>query len=191
MVDIRDVKRIVIGGQEMADVRHMFPPTRQLRRTKEQVTLFAVHHDAVVMLAGDKDFNGSTLDEDLERLEALFNNMPYGRFAYHFMASPNGRAFYTLDLNLIGAHLHNLNTPSVGGAFMGDLSRRPPTNAAICAMGVIEAAVFRWRGENLSVRAHRAFPGQSTICPGDTRDYWWPKMLQAFGYHLTKDIAAA
>ncbi len=190
-------REIIIGNKRIVDVTHIYTvrPDKRYVRDEDKVDALAIHHDASAMEAGDLDYNGSTLDEDLERIQAVWNYhyrvKNWGRIAYQGMVSPNGRVFLTLPLNLIGAHIGGRNSITDGLCFMGDLSSRPPTKQAVCAMGVGIAAFWRYRGGYHRLQGHKGFEGQSTRCPGDTQGEWWGEMLKAAMYHLTHELVGA
>lgn len=164
-------------GLRFADVRHLWPlqGPAVYQRDFAQLIGAAVHHDAAIMAPGDRDFNGSTLDEDLERLEAIHRHsltQGWGTFPYHMMASPNGRLFYTLDLRYYGAQVARRNHETVGLALMGDFTSRHPGDGQLCAAAMGLVVMMRRAGRLLALKGHRewALPGHGTACPGDT---WW------------------
>lgn len=185
---------VIVGNKRIVNVCNIFTvhPDKIYRRDEDKVDALAVHHDASAMKAGDLDYNGSTMDEDLDRIAAIhdyhYNVKGWGRIAYHGMVSPNGRVFLTLPLQWVGAHIRGRNSITDGLCFMGDLSKRPPTKEAICAMGVGIAAFWRYRRSYLQLQGHKGFENQSTACPGDTQAEWWGKMMEAAIYHLTHEL---
>lgn len=168
---------LIVGGVELVDVRHYFPPTGLVaRRRPVRVPLgVAVHHDGVLMGPGDRHYSGTTLDEDLERLRAIYRHglsMGWGGMPYHVMASPNGRCFYTLDLAYYGAHVARRNHELVGLCLMGNFMFRHPGDLQLCAAARGLLGMWGWYAHLLPFRGHRewALPGDGTVCPGDT---WW------------------
>jgi len=135
----------------------------------------AQHHDAAIMSPGDENYDGSTLDEDLRRLDLIYRvgiGNGWGGFPYHFVASPNGRVFYTTDLSFFGAHVARRNHQLVGVALMGLFTDAQPVRESLCAAGLAIATIWHLAGRLLDVRGHRewALPTDPTACPGDT---WW------------------
>ena len=191
---MRRPEEVILGNKRLANVCQIFTvrPDKRFERDESKVDALAIHHDATVMVAGDLDYNGSTLDEDMDRIEAVWDyhslTKGWGRIGYHGMVSPNGRAFLTLPPQWVGAHIHGRNRITDGLCFMGYLSRLPPTKQAICAMGVLIAAFWRYRGGFPNISGHRGFPNQSTECPGNTAPDWWGKMIEAAVYHLNHEL---
>jgi hypothetical protein len=170
-------QKLDLGGLEVVDVRAMFPSAAPATRPRDPDLLegIAFHHDGVIMAAGDQDYSGSTLDEDLRRLQAIFNRgveKDWGGMPYHLVASPNGRCFYTLSLDLYGAHVGGRNDTLVGVAVMGNFTYAHPGDLQLCAAARATLAIWGWRKELLGGRGHREWtlPVYPTACPGDT---WW------------------
>lgn len=183
-------REIVVGGQRMADVRHLFPDTLPRPRERRWIVGLAVHHDGVLMAPGDRDYSGSTLDEDLERLRAIYNHsidQGWKRFPYHFVASPNGRTFYTQDLWHNGSHVATRNADYIGLAVMGDYELAIPGHTACCAAGVAVAATWGWLMRLVALDPHYALavPGWETVCPGATFPHWFGRLLAYSVVHAT------
>ena len=180
--------RLAIGAASIADVRHLFPnvgggSTGRRRRIIDLLGI-AVHHDGVIMAPGDRNYDGVTLDEDLGRLQAIYQrglDMGWGGFPYHLVVSPNGRVFYTQDIMHFGAHVARRNHQLVGVAFMGNFMTSRPGDPHICAGGLAIVALWHLCGRLLDFRGHRewALPGEGTECPGDTWWTWQRDLLQA------------
>ena len=169
--------RLELGGVEVIDVRGMFPTGGSAGRVRdfERLRGVAVHHDGVIMAPGDRDYSGSTLNEDLERLQAIYSyglELGWGGMPYHLVASPNGRCFYTLDLEVFGAHVARRNHELVGVAVMGNFTYVEPGDLQLCAAARGMLAIWRDRGALLPWRGHREWtlPGEGTVCPGAP---WW------------------
>jgi hypothetical protein len=179
-----DLQRINIGPLEIVDVRDLFPPDGPMARDREPAALLgvAIHHDGVIMRPGDTDYSGSTLNEDLARLQAIANRsvqQGWGAFPYHFVASPNGRCFYTADWHLFGAHVAKRNNELVGVALMGNFMYSHPGDLQLCAAGRALIALWTWTGRLLTYRGHRewALPSDPTSCQGDTYATWQNRLL--------------
>lgn len=179
--------RRTIGRAIIFDVRHIFPPQHAgsvgRPRLMSNLLGLAVHHDGVIMAPGDRDYNGTTLNEDLERLGAIYRHgadQGWGGFPYQFVASPNGRLFYTTDVSLFGAHVARRNHELLGLALMGDFSATWPGQALLCAAGLGVVTAWHLAGRLLDVRGHRewALAGHPTVCPGDMRTGWQRDLLQ-------------
>jgi hypothetical protein len=140
----------------------------------------SVHHDGEVMAPGDTNYNGSTADEDLRRLVAIYEwNYPrLGGFPYQLVASPNGRLFLCRPIETWGAHTGGHNNHLLGIAMMGDYSNSEPPVAQLCAGSLGLIIFWRWREGLLRAAGHCDWPDQFTECPGTRRSVWIDKMLK-------------
>jgi hypothetical protein len=172
-------KRLAVGRLEIVDVRHLYPPSPDgaVGRSRDSSRLqgIAVHHDAAIMAPGDQNYDGSTLDEDLRRLDVIYNvgiSRGWGGFPYHFVGSPNGRTFYTTDLSFFGAQVAGRNDTLVGVALMGLFTDAKPVPADLCGAALAIVSIWSIIGRLLDVKGHRewALDWSPTNCPGDT---WW------------------
>jgi len=169
--------RLTLGPLELVDVRHLYPPFAAGERLRDFALLkgVAIHHDGVIFTAGDRDYSGDTLNEDLDRLDAIYQraiDQGWGRFPYHFVASPNGRTFYTNDISHYGAHVASRNHELLGIALMGNFMPSHPSDAYLCAAARALLAIWAITGRLYGFRGHRewALPASPTSCPGNT---WW------------------
>jgi len=139
----------------------------------------AIHHDAVDMEAGDHNYNGDTLDEDLGRLQTIYNyNVDrLGGFPYHLVATPNGRLFQTRELATWGVHVSERNHELLGLCLMGNFLDSEPGAPQLCAASLGLIALWRWLGRLAVVEPHRkwAIPSDPTECCGPA--LWIPKVL--------------
>ena len=193
-VDLRKFKKTEIGGLTVVDVRCAFPdlaapcpftdgglwPAQRFRDPYALVGV-VIHNDGVFFAEGDKNYDGSTLDEDAQRLNAIYQQgltMGWGGMPYHAVASPNQGALYLCrDWRTFGAHVEAKNHQYVGVAIMGEFNGAMPSARAICgaARGV---AVLRYltitpetpTGRALPILGHRDL--MSTDCPGATWPTW-------------------
>jgi hypothetical protein len=179
-----DLQRITLGPLEIVDARERFPPSGSVARPRDPAALLgvAIHHDAGAMAAGDLNYSGDTLDEDLTRLQLLYRiglDRGWGGLPYHFVASPNGRCFYTTDWHLFGAQVAGRNHQLVGVALMGNFLSSTPGDLQLCAAG--RALIYLWQqtGRLLDQKAHKewALPSSPTQCPGDTWTTWQWRLL--------------
>lgn len=196
-VDLRNFKRVTIGGLEVVDVRCAFPdlpapcpfvppgdpynpgrlwPVSRMRHDNS-IEGELIHNDGVFFAPGDRDYDGSTLDEDAERLQAIYRQglkMGWGGMPYHAVASPNQGALYVCrDHRTFGAHVGGNNHRYVGVAIMGNFDFAMPSTVALCGAGKGVALMrFQYRLPGLPLAGHRDVPGQSTTCPGNTWPSW-------------------
>jgi len=179
-------KEIVIGRQRLWDVRHLFPDVYDaegkcsvaLLRNMTAIEHFVMHHDGVLMAPGDTDYDGTTWDEDLLRLQAIYQqglHMGWGGFPYHFVESPNGRGFYTRDVKTFGAQVAGKNHISIGIALMGLFFDCLPKTEQLCAGARSLLAGWYLFGRLVRVDPHLYFG--NTDCPGNTHRIWIPTML--------------
>ncbi len=160
------------------DIRHRYPVNHRRTRSLSAIQQIAIHHDGVNFDAGDQDYDGSTVDEDLSRMDADYRS--FARFnwydmAYHMMVSPNGRAYYTRTSTLVGAHVKYHNTPTLGIAGMGDYRFHWPSGVMLFLYAGAAAVVRRGLWRKVPIRGHRDFTRQSTACPGEpTYRQWLP-----------------
>ncbi len=158
------------------DLRHRYPVTvtqtrsgASMWRPLSAVKTIVAHHDGVIMGAGDKNYNGTSEDEDIARCDAAYNaaeRFGWPDHPYHLMCSPNARAFWTRDTRLWAAHVGGHNHDTIGVATMGDYTSQEATIITYVTTGGAIAVVRRglWR-KPPNVR-HRDMPGQSTACNG-------------------------
>ena len=146
------------------------------RRALSQIDLDVIHHDGVWFSAGDKNYNGTTVDEDIARMDADYRsanerlNLSPSRMPYHLMGGPNGRLYYTLDSRAIGAHALNNNTHTIGVCTFGNFVNQQPTLIAQAVVGGACAITFRGLFRKVSIKGH--YEVVSTECPGDTWPLW-------------------
>jgi hypothetical protein len=179
-----DLRRINIGPLVIVDARALFPASGDVARPRDPAALLgvAIHHDAGAMPPGDTNYSGDTLDEDLARLNLLYRvgiDRGWGGLPYHFVASPNGRCFYTTDWHLFGAQVARRNHELVGVALMGDFSYSTPGDPQLCAAG--RALIYLWSEAKrlLDQKGHKewALPSSPTQCPGNTWTTWQWRLL--------------
>ena len=183
-------RELVIAGKRLVDVRHLFPTDGSAGRRRDiaRVIGVAVHHDGVLMAPGDRNYSGGTLDEDIQRLYAIYNRglqAGWGGFPYHLVASPNGRLFLCLDLSCFGAHVAQRNHELLGVSLMGNFMLEAPSTTQLCAAGLAVAVCWRDPFSPGAVEAHYqwARPTWPTSCPGDTWPIWGPRLDQFAQLH--------
>ena len=180
---------VKLYGIEVADVRYLFPDAPDQKcsnyHAPESIKGIALHHDGVHFDVGDMDYNGTTLDEDMERLNAIYNaNLEsYGGFGYQLVASPNGRFYWCRSFYTWGAHVAKMNDRLLGIAIMGDYREREPPVEGLCSLSLGLIVLWRFLGHLVAVQGHREWaPG--TECPGPA--LWLPKVLQFAAYNAPR-----
>ena len=177
---------ITVAGVDLYDVRSMYPPQEggAVARQRDPALLqaIAIHHDAVIMEAVGPDYSGDSLNQDLGRLTAIYNHglaQGWGGFPYHFIASPNGRTFYTTDISTFGAHVAARNHQLLGVALMGTFMLSQPGDLQLCAAARCIVATWGLTHRLVTYWGHRelALPAYPTSCPGDTWPQWSHKLL--------------
>ena len=146
------------------------------RRTAAQITGIALHHDAAAFDGADRNFNGTTEDEEKARILASHRwhtqHNGWAGIGYHLYVFPSGRMWHVGDLLTIRAHVHSRNTSLVGIVAAGDFTYSAPPLGTVLAYANAIDAVNRQLRRPLPYKGHRswAVPGQETACPGET--YW-------------------
>jgi len=188
-------RTIDLGYTKLVDVRHLLPaqPPGAVATPLDIVNTFEAHHDGVLQLPGDHDYNGTTLDEDIERLQAIHAHaiaQGWGSFPYHFDASPNGRTFYTLDIRYRGSHAKARNSQGRAVVLNGDFTHSRPLTRQLCAAGLALALLRLTIGVH-PVKAHTQLPSPAgdTECPGRFWRQWKPALItfQKLHHHKLLD----
>jgi hypothetical protein len=159
------------GSIRVFDVRGVWPDKfAPSTAEKDELTW---HHDAVFFEDGDKDFNGSTLDESMERIDSIrrqhvdVNGWP--AIGYHLGIDAQGRGFLFGSLDTQRAHVAKNNHRMIGLVFFGNFETQgAPTQAAQRAGDGISSWITKQLGRDMACRPHREVEGQSTVCPGGT-----------------------
>lgn len=127
------------------DIRTLFPDEKPWVNTGQDLYKRAVviHHDAVAFKDEDKNFNGSTLDESLDRLKVIYDyhrnvngvrdpsGASWNGIGYHIAIDPAGRAFLCGALDTHRAHTlgsivgtgglaAEINEVAIGIVFLGN-----------------------------------------------------------------------
>jgi hypothetical protein len=175
----RPIVRRIVEGIDLYDVRGSFPD-REDWSTHIVKTGFVLHHDGVNFPDLDKDFNGTTLDESLERLAIIYSyhlnkKSTWNGIGYHFAIDPSGRVFITGNLNTHRAHTKGRNYEEIGVVFLGDFSHVRPTDQAISAWQQTMSWVAARTGNEYTVHPHKFYQTDpATTCPGGwaTENSW-------------------
>lgn len=171
------------------DVRTLFPDDEAWIATVEKRG-YAVHHDAGPLADADKNFNGTTLDESLDRLDIIWRDhreKGWNGIGYHRLIDPAGRVFLTGSSATHRAHAKGwdyttgttLNHTWLGVCFMGDWSGGRPPETAMRAFRAFLQWETNQRGVPMLLRPHKNLqPG--TECPGGwaANDAWADVVLR-------------
>lgn len=163
------------GDIRVYDARPLFPDREFWEATAEKRG-FAIHHDAAALADEDKDFDGSTLDESLDRLDVIYrthlaNN--WNGIGYHRVEDPFGRIFITGSSATHRAHAKGWDTVTqtswnhswIGFCLMGNFVSEPPNDLMRRAMRVyLQWETDQRRTPMLMAPHKRLTPG--TECPG-------------------------
>jgi hypothetical protein len=181
---------VKLYGIEVADVRYLFPDAPGASCSNfhppEAIIGIAQHHDGIIMPPGDADYNGTTLDEDMERLQAIYayNLSRLGGYPYQFTGSPNGRLFWCRSLETWGAHVGGMNDRLLGIAMMGDYRKAEPPVEGLCSLSLGYIALWRFLGHLSAVKGHGQWAPGTTECPGPA--LWIPKALQFAAFNVAR-----
>ncbi len=168
MSDIPDLPTITLGGVTVYDAQVWFPDRSDggagavvfHPRTPEQVDEIAIHQDAVAFEDVDRNFNGTTIDEERTRMQASYNwhtkyypassavrgqgwNWP--GMGYHLYCFPSGRIYLVGDLGTIRAHVAYRNTRGIGVVGAGEFMTHPPVGLLVVALGQACAFGQAWK----------------------------------------------
>lgn len=204
MSEVPALPKLTVNGVDIWDARIWFPTRVGASgvtfwgRTAEQVTGLALHHDAVAFQDIDRNFSGTTIDEERARMQASYNwhtkfrdgnpdmkrigvdgwNWP--GMGYHLYAFPSGRIYLVGDLATVRAHVAHRNTPLAGLVLAGDFTNAPPVDGLLLAAGSALLYIWGWTGRIIEPRGHRqwAVAGWGTACPGNTYQAWVPSILE-------------
>lgn len=97
--------------------------------------------------------------------------------AYHYLVWPDGRVEQPLEDNEIGWHagIWDVNTRSIGIAFVEDLTESKPSDKAIeSARNIISR--YKAQNPNIKVVGHKELQPGHTACPGNKFEEWKEKL---------------
>lgn len=200
-----NLPKIEIAGVTVYDARQWFPDQAPAggvvfhSRSLDQITGIAAHHDAVAFQDVDRNFNGTTIDEERARMQASYNwhtkffpqptpiqgwDGRYGwnwpGMGYHIYVFPSGRIYLIGTLQTVRAHVAYRNTPLAGIVFAGDFTTLRPAIGSILAGGAAILWLWALIERIIPTEGHRwhAVEGWETSCPGDTYAEWVPRLEQ-------------
>ena len=170
-------------GIEVCDLRASFPdrPGWAAGYTHPPAGIIGVsqHHGGVSP-------NGSSLRDDLLYLQSAYeHDLQFGGFAYHLVASPAGRLFWTRNLETWGCHTAGMNDRLLGVMAIGDYRRQKPSDALLCALSLAWVALWRWCDGLRIVQAHQQW-GVSTECCGAQLIAEFPRILQFAAFNAQR-----
>lgn len=88
--------------------------------------------------------------------------------AYSFLVDDNGAVYEGRGAGVVGSHTGGDNSASHAICFMGDFSKRNPTDESLSAAAqlVAHGRAEGWWPNHIT-GGHRTAPGAQTACPGD------------------------
>lgn len=160
-----------IHGQRVLDIRHRYTNDRIISNPRAAIVAIAIHHDGVAMA------NASSPTDELARLDAIYNHaaqQDWLRFPYPFVVFPNGRTYYTLNLNHQPSQLAGRNHKTRGVAIAGNYMTRRPSNQAICGAATAILTTYAWSRAIVPIGKHAdlALPAYPTSCCGNSWPSW-------------------
>jgi hypothetical protein len=176
---------------EVIDVGALFPDQNKMwGRPQSEVTGHAWHHDAIAFSGADANFNGHRTDEELRRLQAIYDyhlQQGWNGIGYHAVGSLERRIYVPRQdvLDVHRAHVAggpgsgpNWNRQLIGFCHMGNYADRlAPDGSVVLAQAdrpppdAIKAAqawfvlVTNLIGSPMTLRPHKFY--QQKECPGD------------------------
>jgi hypothetical protein len=181
--------RFELGPYVIHDVRHLFlaQPPGAIATPLDAVDTIEVHHDGVLFDGRDKNYNGTTLDEDIQRLRSHHTHalaQGWGSYPYQFAASRR-RLFYTLDMRYRGSHAKQRNSQGRALVLLGDFTTAQPPNGQLSIAGLGLALIRIIIDRRAPVNAHTELPSPAgdTVCPGATWPRWKPSLLAFRNLH--------
>lgn len=160
--------KIAIGGDIFWDMSPIISPDRYQRYDTIGI---ALHHSVGAADFPDRNWNGTTMDEEIEHIRAIEAQhlaQDFGGFGYNAIAFASGRVYVAGRCMGARAHVAGRNGELEGICMAGDYRTLRPAQALIAAV----ARYYRARVNVLGVKpieGHRdwALPGNETTCPGD------------------------
>ncbi|MBF6606798.1 MAG: hypothetical protein IVW53_14615 [Chloroflexi bacterium] len=178
---------VTYGGMRLIDVRNDFP-TVQVGRTMAPrdpalLQFVSQHHDAAFY--PDDPLPGDDFDAEMQRMDTVwrlhrFTN-GWGGIGYHTYGFPSGRLYLVGSYETQRASVANRNHLTIGhcsaGLFMG--KTLPPLGTQLVA-AMASIAAWTYARRMLAVISHHdaADAQNPTVCCGDTRDQWVPRIPQ-------------
>lgn len=165
--------RIVIGGEEFIDISGI---VKADFRPRVATVGLAIHHSVGSQDFPDRNFNGTSEDEEIEHIIALerFGEQKWGSgFPY------NGVAFLSARVYVVGqgagqrAHVANHNHELEGLVFAGtftEANQRPGIGHIVGGGRWVKAKRVQRGNPRIRVDGHRNYvtdPGWATACPGE------------------------
>ena len=142
-------------------------------RPLSDISYIAIHHSAT---------SPSATPQEIAKYHVEKNS--WGGIGYHFVISKEGTVFYVGDISTARANVANMNEKVLGICLIGNFTRgQSPTVIQLDSCKKLIDFLINYKdlislnGWNC-VKAHREFPRQSTICPGDNWQSWF-KILTA------------
>jgi hypothetical protein len=159
---------IKIQGVEMYDISGIVTANRY---TRTKTVGFTYHHSVAQTSFPDRNFNGTTMDEEIEHIKVINTfhvQQGYGGFGYNACGFESGRVYAVGNGTGARAHVANRNHELEGFCMIGTFTSADVPIGIKLAAGQWLVAKFRQHGLR-QVHGHRedATAGWGTACPGD------------------------
>lgn len=163
-------------GNKFVDLRDALPGDAykwSWERPLTEIKYLAIHHSATDASATAKEIAKIHVEKNL-----------WGGIGYHFIIGKDGAVYYVGDISTARANVANLNEVVLGICLIGNFTKgQMPTSAQLDSCRRLCEFLINFEPLSnisgwISVKAHREFPGQSTICPGDSWPSWSLKLFQ-------------
>lgn len=160
---------IKIGNEEFHDISGIVTANRYVRPTTDGI---AIHHTVGQTAFPDKNFNGTTMDEEIAHIVAINEyhiTKGYGGFGYNGIAFESGRCYVVGQMNGARAHVANHNNHLLGLVAAGTFTDNAMPMGLFLALARMVKAAWVVYGQVL-VGGHMEFvtdPAWATSCPGN------------------------
>lgn len=140
------------------------------KRTEEQITRIAIHHDAGVA--------PTKVEKVVPRFDAYhLQHDDVGGMPYTYAIDPWGNTYKCRRTTAVTAHVRNNNTHSLAVMLMGyfhhdkNFAGQVPTEAQLVAMEALVKELAANIPSITDLTPHKLVPGSKTACPGNLFPY--------------------
>lgn len=175
------MNQIEIGGELFYDIAGIVTPNRYVRPLTDGI---AIHHTVGQTAFPDKNFSGSTMDEEIAHIKAINEfhiGKGYGGFGYNGIAFESGRCYSVGKMNGARAHVANHNNHLMGIVGAGTFTTQPMPLGVLLGLARMVKAGWKEYG-TVTVKAHGLWvtdPAWATSCNGDMGRTQIPTIIKA------------